>query len=45
MSALRIFATGNPSLVGAPVQPMTAEDAQFWRLWHQRKPTDKEITR
>ena len=32
MTALRIFRTAKPSLIGAPVQPMSKIDADFWRL-------------
>jgi hypothetical protein len=37
MSALRIFATGRPSLIGAPVRPMSRLDAEFWRIRAERK--------
>jgi len=38
MTALRIFRTAQPSMIGARVLPMSDEDAQFWRLFAKRKP-------
>ena len=32
MTALRIWKTSSPSMVGAPVIPMSKQDAEFWRL-------------
>lgn len=37
MSALRIFATANPSSIGTPVLPMAREDALFWKLLKERR--------
>lgn len=38
MTALRIFSTAKPSLVGARVLPMSREDEKFWRLQRKRHP-------
>lgn len=32
MSGRRIYRTDRPSLVGAPVLPMTDETREYWRL-------------
>lgn len=37
MTALRFFSTSKPSLIGAPVQPMSKDDRNFWRIWNERK--------
>jgi hypothetical protein len=37
MTALRIFATSRPSLIGQKLQPMSKEDAEFWRLLRNRR--------
>jgi hypothetical protein len=37
MTSLRIFSTSRPSLIGAPVLPMSKEDEDFWRLRAQRQ--------
>lgn len=42
MTALRIFHTARPSLTGARVVPMSAEDAQFWKLRRERERQRKE---
>ncbi len=39
MTALRIFKTATPSLIGAPVQPMSKADAEFWELRRNRAGT------
>lgn len=38
MSALRIFRTASPSAIGGPIQPMSREDADFWRLRRLHSP-------
>lgn len=37
MTALRFFSTAKPSLVGAPVLPMSKQDEQFWQLLKERQ--------
>lgn len=37
MTAFRVFATARPSLTGARVLPMDAEDQQFWKLRRERE--------
>ena len=36
MTALRIFHTARPSLIGARVLPMNSEDRRFWTLFAER---------
>ena len=45
MTALRIFQTAKPSLVGAPVLPMSKEDREFWRLLAERKQKEQSNER
>lgn len=44
MSA-RIYRDARPSLVGARVLPMTAEDASFWKLLAVRADNKRQQTR
>lgn len=37
MTALRIFATAKPSLIGARVEPMSQEDERFWQIIRARR--------
>lgn len=37
MTALRVWHTARPSLVGARVLPMDETDRQFWKLRRERK--------
>jgi hypothetical protein len=42
MTALRIFQSDKPSLVGVPVLPMSKEDALFWKLRAERKEKERK---
>lgn len=35
--ALNIFRSDKPTLRGGPVLPMSKEDAEFWRIWNERR--------
>lgn len=41
MTSLRIHKTASPSAIGAPILPMSAEDARFWHLFNARRASTK----
>jgi hypothetical protein len=36
MTRLRIYATSDPQAQRGPIQPMSRDDAEFWRLRQER---------
>lgn len=43
MTSLRIFATDKPSMIGAPVLPMSKQDQRAWQVLAERRRKKEKV--
>lgn len=41
MTAFRIHRTARPQPCNAPIHPMSREDAEFWRIFRERRSAEQ----